>query len=587
MEELSTEYGEKLNRNCVLPLHPNPLFERQHWLSLNGVWDFDITKNVSFPESYTKSIVVPFSVETSLSGVNQTITSKDYLHYHRFFSLPTDFPSHNILLHFDAVDQIIDVFINGKFVFHHESGYTPFAILLTNLPRDNSLSCIVRDNTDSDVFPRGKQSSHPGGIFYHPTSGIWGNVWIEGVPETGYIKGVKITPDFDEKKFVIQGDFSLEDKDAKASLYYQNHLVDEKVFSKDGSVTLDARFEFHPWSNEDPALYTLKFVYHDDVVSSYCALRKFSMVDNDGLKYFALNNKPTFLSAVLDQGYYPESGLTAPSEEAMLYDLNLLKRCGFNAVRKHIKIEPMRWYYLCDKLGLLVIQDMVNGGSKYNPYFIMVRPFISRHLNDKNHLHLGRKNKDSRIQFVKDMKDTVNLLYNVPSICMWTLFNEAWGQFDSVANTKILSTEDPTRLIDSNSGWYDSGAGNCSSYHIYFRRVHLRNDKKRILSLSEFGGYSYLVEGHNFSKKSFGYKKFYSLPSLNQAITKMYKLDVIRNIEKSGLCISVLTQLSDVEEEINGLVTYDRKCEKINPSLMKDVNNEVFVAFAKTLWPKE
>jgi hypothetical protein len=310
-------------------------------------------------------------------------------------------------------------------------------------------------------------------------------------------------------------------------------------------------------------------------------LRKFSVIDNDGEKLFALNNKPYFLSAVLDQGYTPDGGLTFPSQKAMESDIALMKRCGFNSVRKHIKIEPLRWYAICDSQGLIVIQDFVNGGSRYSDFFIYIRPFLPFNISDTTHRYLGRALKESRDRFTLDLSSTVEKLYNVPSIAIWTIFNEGWGQFDTVSMTKRLRELDQTRLIDSASGWYDKKCGDIHSNHVYFFKPKLKNDHKRILALSECGGYSLGVNRHKFSKVDFGYKQFHSFDALNYQVEKLYRRQILRLVEKKGLSGVVFTQLTDVENETNGIVTYDRKVNKIDTGMLKRLNFFLYETFNK------
>jgi len=587
MTNLWTLYGESVNREKPLPEHPNPLFRRDRYMTLNGIWDFAINRSSGRPVTMPKKIVVPFSVETPLSGIETNVKRTDYLHYRRKFHLSDEFLDGYVIIHFEAVDQICDVFLNGDKILHHEGGYLPFSCLISDPMPENILEVTVSDDTLSPVFPRGKQSLRSNGIWYTATSGIWQSVWLEAVPDTGYIKNVKIDSLFDEKKIRIKGDFTGSPSDAFAEVYYHGHLVGRSTFDEKWMATLDLNYDFYPWSPDSPELYELRFSFGEDIVHSYCALRKFSVIQSGNECFFGLNNHPVFLSGLLDQGYYPDGGLTPPSEKAMVDDIMLAKNSGFNCLRKHIKIEPMRWYYLCDTLGMLVFQDFVSGGSPYANLLIVTRPLLNYNLSDTTHKLLGRALKESRDQFVSDLEGTVNRLYNVPSICSWTIFNEGWGQFDSVEMTKRLAALDPSRPIDSTSGWYDKNCGNYSSHHIYFVAPHLRNDHKRILSLSECGGFSLGVDRHKYSKIDFGYARYSNFDSLNRAVERLYSKHILRLIKKSGLGEVIFTQLTDVESETNGLITYDRRVQKVDIAMLKRVNHELYSAFNERLANKK
>lgn len=582
MASLISEYGEKINRDHPLPEHPNPLFQRDSFVSLNGPWDFAITKNAKRPSAFTQTILVPFAVETALSGVEAKVKKSDFLHYRKTFEVPDAYVGHDAILHLDAVDQICDVFLNGHFLAHHESGYFPIAVHTAYLSKSNVLEVTVSDDTESEIFPRGKQSNNPSGIWYTPTSGIWQSVWLESVPDDGYIKSVKMNPLFDEQKLKIQAEFVGNRAGANVEAYYHGQLVAKGNFDPSGECLLDFHYSFYPWTPDDPNLYDLVFTAGYDSVRSYFAMRKFSTVALGRYHFFALNNKPIFLSGVLDQGYFPESGMTPPSQEAILFDLKLLKQCGFNCVRKHATLAPMRWYSACDRLGLLVMQDFINGGSRYSSFLIHTRPLFHFSMSDTSHKRLGRVLDQSRDQFKLDYLSTIERLYNVPSLFAWTIFNEGWGQFDSAIITDEVRKADSSRLLDSASGWYDKGCGDFLSDHIYFWAfLSLRNDHKRVLGLSECGGFSLKVDRHVYSKRSFGYRYYHSFGAYNDGVSRLYRKRVLANIRKQGLNMAIFTQLSDIEEEENGLVTYDRKIVKINIADMRSLNVLCYEYFYK------
>ncbi len=567
-----TEEGRKINRQRPLDDYPTPQFRRDSYLSLNGPWDFEINQSETDRSHYSKTILVPFAPETPLSGIESPIKKGDILHYRKLFSLPEGFAKGRVLLHFEAVDQVADVYLNKVKICHHEGGYLPFTVDCMELKEgENELLVEVQDDVNSDVFPRGKQAEKGHGIWYTPTSGIWGSVWLESVPNQ-VIQSIKLTPDFDAKKLQIRAQFEGKIVNCSVKATYNGKVVDTISLNENGEGVIDVSSCFVPWTPATPELYDLEVHINSDHVSSYFAMRKISVVEFNGFPRVALNDKPIFISGLLDQGYYPDGGLTPPSDEAMVRDIILAKELGFNCLRKHIKIEPMRWYYHCDRLGMLVMQDFVNGGSSYNPLLIALAPFFGFHFKDNvRYKRLGRANPESRAFFEKEMPEVVSRLYNCPCIFSYTLFNEGWGQFDSVRLTDKLKDLDPTRLIDSTSGWFDQKAGDFDSHHIYFRKVRMKSKDKRILALTEFGGYSLRIKGHCFSSRNFGYKRMFSQEELTRKMVRLYQKEILPCINK-GLGIAILTQLTDVEEETNGLVTYDRKLVKVNIPDIKKAN---------------
>ena len=560
-------------KDVKVPLaeYPTPQFSRESYLSLNGEWEFGVSKP-DVVATYPYAINVPFAVETFLSGVGLRVTKDDVLHYRRKFTLPEGFRKQRVLLHFEAVDQICDVFLNDVHIAHHEGGYLPFAVDCLELNEgENTLRVEVTDDTSSPVYPRGKQKDNPSGIWYTPTSGIWQSVWLESIPNQ-VIQKLEITPLFDEKKVQIRAQFEgkITESEVEISLFGQK--IASGPLGPNATATFSLASTFRTWSPESPVLYDLKVKVNDDEVKSYFAMRKFSMIEHNGHHVFALNNKPYFLTGVLDQGYYQDSGLTQPSDLAIQTDLRMLKDMGFNMVRKHIKIEPMRWYYHCDKLGLIVIQDMVSGGNPVKLGLFLSAPFIRWKINDaKRYALLGRDSPRGRQFFEDEMIGVVERLYNVPCIAIWTLFNEGWGQFDSVRLCEKLKGLDHTRLVDATSGWFDQGVGDFNSRHIYMTKIRFKDDGHRIMSLSEFGAYSHIVPRHCNTKKKTFYRYFKTKESLNDALFALYTKQVVPMVAQ-GLSVAVLTQLSDVEQETNGLVTYDRKVIKVDINRMKEVN---------------
>lgn len=583
MKNISTIYGETLDREHPLKEHPNPYFERKDYLSLNGPWLFAKDKSQSSPKNYDREIIVPFSVETPLSGVNEKVEADDFLHYKRVVSIPEDKRNSFARLVFTAVDQETKVYIDGELVVESHFGYIPFECVFPLKGRKEiTIEVLVLDDTESPLHARGKQSNHPKGIWYHPTSGICGSVYLEFLPDEDYLTSLVIDPDYDTKKLHLKVCRNGESVSCSVDVLFK----DEKV----ASLTLDSALEgevdlssyFYPWNVEEPNVYDLIFHNGKDEVLSHFCFRKIEKVMQNGVAFILVNGKPTFLSALLDQGYYPESGLTAPSFDALKEDILFAKKAGFNTLRKHIKIEPLRWYYLCDTLGMYVIQDFVSGGAPYSFLSVSIPGIFPKYQkNDAHSKGLGRQAKESRDFFEEEFLHTFSHLRNVPSIVVWTLFNEGWGQFEAARMTKKLRQLDPNRLIDSTSGWYDKGVGDFSSYHIYFYPIlKMHNDKKRILSLSEFGGYGLKIPGHTYSEKAFGYKNFKTKEELETALKKLYG-DVLRAIKEQCLGVGVYTELTDVEEELNGLLTYDRKVVKCDCEVLKELNTALYNEYSE------
>lgn len=551
--------------------YPRPQMVRDSYFPLDGEWDYVILKGdlsyVPSPDTaYEGKILVPFSPESMLSGVDRTLLPDEVLVYRTLF---TKQEGDVALLHFGAVDYDCKVYVNGKLAARHIGGYTPFSCEIQNYVRDgeNELTVCVTDPTDSAPISRGKQASSHGGIWYTPQSGIWQSVWLEYLPKT-YIKKLKITPDFDAKTVTIgvitntgTERFTVTTKDGKSR-------------SSDGCpVVLDCS-DCTPWTPDTPALYDFEVSCKDDKVGSYFALRKFSTgTRKDGKPCFMLNNEPYFMTGLLDQGYWSDGLYTAPSDDALVYDIELAKRCGFNTLRKHIKVEPLRWYYHCDRLGMIVWQDFVNGGGRYNPFAILLLPNVGIHVKDDKYGFYARKDKTGRELYYKEMQEVVDTLYNCPCIALWTPFNEGWGQFDSLKTCDFLRTLDDTRLIDHASGWSDQG-GEIRSIHKYFVPFRMPKRETRPVILSEFGGYSMKTEDHSFSDKIFGYAIFKDADKLDDAIRKLWETELMPAREQ-GLCACIYTQLSDVQSEVNGLVTYDRRVVKVNEEKLKKLNSQL------------
>ena len=554
-----TRWGRMLDRAVPLPEYPRPQLERESFINLNGSWEYAITLGEMQPEKYDGIITVPFSPESELSGVGRSITPDEYLWYRRRLTLPENFNEGKVLLHFGAVDQCAVVYVNGVEAGRHTGGYTAFTLDITDkLAAENELVVRVRDKSDASYHSRGKQKTRRGGIWYTAQSGIWQTVWLESVPEK-YITGLKIVPLFDDSAVEITVNTSCGCSDkCLISLCGKNFEADV------GAPFVLPMLEFTPWTPEEPHLYFFDVSFGTDIVHSYFGMRKFSVApDLMGTPRLMLNNKPYFHHGLLDQGYYSDGLYTPPSDEAMIFDIQSAKDMGFNMLRKHIKIEPMRWYYHCDRLGMLVWQDMINGGGKYNAFTISTPLITGIHFKDSHYRLFARRSEEGRREYYAELDEMIAQLINVPSIALWVPFNEGWGQFDAAEAVRRIETLDKTRTIDHASGWHDQKIGEARSLHVYFKEYHFKKDRLgRAVLLSEFGGYSLHLPENSFSPKAFGYKRFKTEEDLMTAFSDLYEKQILP-AKKAGLSAAVYTQLTDVEDEVNGLITYDREKLKL------------------------
>lgn len=563
---LLTKWGRELDKNNPLSEYPRPQFVRDSYINLNGMWKCAFSDKPTADDEYFRyDICVPFSPESPLSGVNRTLEPGEYLIYKKKFDIPGGFNKGRVFLHFGAVDQTAEVYLNGKKVGSHKGGFTPFKLEITDFINDgeNELRVVCLDFSDTNEFSRGKQKFKRGGIWYTPQSGIWQTVWLESTP-VEFLESVKITPDYDN------GTVSFEYfgcNDVEVSVFDGDELIAK---TKDTVVSLK---DFKSWSPESPFLYNLEFSACGETIKSYFGMRKFSVgVDGKGVKRLFLNNKPYFHNGLLDQGYYPDGLLTPPANEAMEFDVKYVKSAGFNMLRKHIKVEPLLWYHYCDVNGIIVWQDMINGGGKYG-LEISVIPFINITLNDNNYKTFHRTDKEGRDLYYQELNEIVNHLYNCPCIALWVPFNEGWGQFDSPKAYKMIKELDKTRIVDSASGWHDMGVSDVISKHIYFTPIKVKQGNRPYV-LSEFGGLGLKLKGHTFNDKMFGYKVFFSKESLTKAYVRLFQNTIAPQI-KDGLSATVYTQVTDVEDELNGLLTYDREVQKIDVNTLKMINERM------------
>ena len=546
LNELTTTAGEEL---CGTPwmVHPRPQMKRENWLNLNGAWDFSV--------DYEKkgTIRVPFCPESKLSGIGAHFDEGSLLCYNRTFRLPEGWGKGRVILHIGAADQRADIFLNGKPVGIHKGGYEAFSFDITPfLQEENNLQICCFDDLQDQSYPYGKQTLNRGGMWYTPVSGIWQTVWLENVPEA-YIRKLHI----ENRGYSVK--ISIE-----PALGGSVHVAGLGRFGlENGSVTITPENP-NLWSPENPYLYDFTVEAGEDRVESYFAIRALEVKKVGKYPRLCLNGKPYFFHGLLDQGYWPDGIFTPATPQCYADDILMMKKLGFNTLRKHIKVEPEEFYYQCDKLGMIVFQDMVNN-SDYNFLRDTALPTVGIQKLDDRKLH---REEVSRRRFLEAMEATVKQLKNHPSICYWTIFNEGWGQFDSDNVYEQFKKLDDTRFIDSTSGWFRREKTDVDSRHVYFRKVRLEGDGKKPLVLSEFGGKTFKVEGHVFNPdKTYGYGGCESLEALNEAVAKLY-LDEILPCVRRGLCAAIYTQVSDVEDEINGLVTYDRKVEKMDPARM-------------------
>ena len=560
-QDLTTPFEEAAKGDEWAREYPRPQMKRDSYLSLCGVWDLSVEKKgVVTPLS---EIVVPFSPETRLSGVNRTLEKNERYIYEKVFELSREFTQEKTLLHFGAVDQIAQVWVNDTYLGEHVGGYLPFTFDVTDIVKEGSNVLRVRVTDDLDTgLAYGKQRKKRGGMWYTPISGIWQAVWLEAVPEH-FISSLRITPSLSSVTVETVGGELL--KTLKL------HLPEgDKVYTYEGdSITIDIENPIH-WSPENPHLYTFTLSDGKDSIDSYFALRTVEIKEAAGKPYICLNGKPYFFHGLLDQGYYSDGIYTPATPDGYRYDIAKMKELGFNMLRKHIKIEPDVFYYECDKQGMVVFQDMMNSGH-YSFLFDTALPTAGWKWGFVHAVSARR-----RADFEGGAHALMYLLYNHPSVCYYTIFNEGWGQYFGASKVyDEFKATDPTRVWDTASGWFRTPRTDVQSEHIYFRKIKLKI-QKRPLVLSEFGGYSCQVEGHTFNlDKNYGYSTYPTAEAFEDALEKLYLDEIVPCIQQSGLCATVLTQVSDVEDETNGLVTYDRRVCKVNAARMQ--------AMAKTL----
>ncbi|WP_348789027.1 sugar-binding domain-containing protein [Leifsonia sp. NPDC080035] len=567
-----------------LPEYPRPQLARDSYLCLNGAWGYAITDGRA-PAPWDGEILVPYSPEAPLSGVGRRLLPGQTLWYRRAVTLPQGFRAagDRLILQFGAVDQDCEVFVDGRPVGANRGGYWPFALDVTDTfadPGPHEITVAVRDESDAGFRARGKQSLRPGGIWYTPQSGIWQTVWMEAVPAVR-VERVDYRTLLDDGVLEVTVTTN-EDVDVSVEVSAAGSLIARAAGRAGRPIRLGIP-EPRLWSPGDPFLYDVAVTAGADRVRSYTGMRTVSVApDAAGVPRLTLNGEPYFHAGVLDQGYWPDGLYTPPSDDAFVRDILAMKEHGFTMLRKHIKVEPLRWYHHCDRLGMLVWQDLVNGGRRYNPLVITAPVLTPLRLSDRRHRAFGRQDAQGRREFQEELDRTVTLLAAAPSIVCWVPFNEGWGQFDALDAVDRIRALDQDRLVDHASGWHDQGGGDLRSLHVYFRRIRPRRSwgrDGRAVAVSEYGGYSHRVPGHGHSDREFGYRRLRSTAALGDAFERLHRDEVLPAV-RAGLSAIVYTQLSDVEDELNGLLTADRSVEKLSASRVRAVLDALRAAYA-------
>jgi len=603
--DLFTRWTSQVTPELPFPEYPRPQMVRNEWNNLNGLWDYVITAKNTPKDKITEwdgKILVPYPVESALSGVKRKLFPQQHLWYHRTFSISKKWEEklkdHRILLHFGGVDWQTTVWVDNKEVLFHEGGDIPFSVDITpylkagnnkNTQNLHDLKIRVWDPSDKGRQERGKQKLKPHTIFYTAMSGIWQTVWLELAPDP-YIFDFQITPDIDHEKIYLNFNFSrtiekLSDSSINIEISENGTQISTKKvkiadIQKSFSIPLE-----NPklWSPTSPFLYDLKIslIKNEkgdviDEIKSYIGMRKIAIKEDiQGIQRIELNNKFLFQYGLLDQGWWPDGLYTAPNDQALKWDLEITKSMGFNMVRKHVKIEPARWYYHCDKLGLLVWQDIPSGGV-YGNWIWGIQMLVA--MIFKKARWSGRKNKRVQKNFYHELKQTVSSLFNSPSIVVWVPFNEGWGQFQTKEVSEYLRSIDETRLIDSASGWVDYKCGDILTIHRYPGPdiPKIESNKTRSLGLSEFGGFGLEIHDHTWitKRRKWGYRNLKSKSELKIKYSQLIKR--LKPLIKMGLSVAVYTQTTDVEQEVNGLISYDREIIKIEPEWLKNLHKILY-----------
>jgi len=582
---LMTRWGKALTPDSVWPEYPRPQLVRSEWLNLNGLWDFALLpRTAPMPKDFSQKILVPFCAESALSGVGQTVTPKDRIWYRRTFTVPPSWAGRRIILHFEAVNWDTAVWVNGAYVGSHRGAYDRFSFDITEYLKEGMQELVVSvwDPTNFESQARGKQQMPQEGIWYTPVSGIWQTVWLEPIPKAAALREIKITTDIDKNQVTlipIAWEPDYRKYTVKISVFEDQKPAAEGQTAVNKALTL--RID-NPklWSPDNPFLYDVKLELLGpsgevlERLSSYFGMRKISLGQGKFGKELFLNNQPLFHYGTLDQGWWPDGLHTPPSDEAMKYDLEVTKQMGFNMIRKHIKVEPQRWYYWCDKLGILVWQDMPSGmvvlpdPDGRRQHHIQHVPADGPDLNQRS---------DHAVQFEWELRRMVDQHFNAPCIVIWVPFNEGWGQYDTCRISAWLKAYDPTRLVNAVSGWALRPCGDVYDIHTYQKdltRPEIQKDRATVIG--EFGGIGYPIEGHLWNPKmrNWGYQTYHSEQELLD--NYIYKFNQIAEMKKQGVSGAVYTQTTDVEGEVNGLMTYDREVIKMPVEKLRELHQVLY-----------
>jgi beta-galactosidase/beta-glucuronidase len=575
-DQIMTRWSHEIDPTRPFPEYPRPQFKRNEWINLNGLWDYAIRPKEEHEVSdYDGKILVPFPVESALSGVKKKLKPRQKLWYRRTFKIPEGWKDKRIFLHLGAVDWEATIWVNKHKIGVHQGGYTPFSFEISGFidyKFENELVVEVWDPTDAGGQERGKQSLRPVAIWYTAVSGIWQTVWLEPVSKT-YIRDFKLIPNIDDESLevLVNVNNSTDDckirtevKEGETTILSMVNDINNRIILKIPSPKL--------WSPKSPFLYDLTIKIEEkneiiDKVESYFGMRKINLREGkNGIKAIELNNERIFQFGTLDQGYWPDGLYTAPTDEALHYDIEITKELGFNMIRKHVKVEPARWYYYCDKIGLLVWQDMPNGGINY-------MTDLPPNINEYKDL----REEASKEFYYKELESMISALYNSPCIITWVPFNEGWGQFDTEKVSKLIKKLDPTRLVNAASGWFDFGVGDIFDQHSYPNPILPDKNKigSRAAVVGEFGGLGLEIIDHMWNiKKKFFYRNLRD----QQGLTKKYEnlISKLKNLIEIGLSAAIYTQTTDVEGEVNGLLTYDREILKMDKKKLRDLNLSLY-----------
>ena len=576
--EIKTRWAKNVLPDNVLPEYPRPQLRRKEWLNINGLWEYAIRpKKQMSVNSFDGKILVPFPIESALSGVKRKVAPKQKLWYRRIFTVSKSWKGQRVLLHFGAVDWEATIWVNGNEIGTHKGGYTPFSFEISDsldIEGENELLVSVWDPTNKGGQERGKQTLRPYGIYYTAITGIWQTVWLEPVPTT-YIESIKMIPDIDNEIIKIRANIQYSQKGEKISVLVKEGEKDVVENTEDAEEQLVIKIPSPKlWSPNNPFLYDINIQLKRgskilDRVSSYFGMRKIALgVDEKGNRTIELNNQPIFTYGPLDQGYWPDGLYTAPTDEALKYDIEITKELGFNAIRKHVKVESARWYYYCDKIGMLVWQDMPNAGKTGILYMLV-------NILRNSEKYKGKRKEFEKRNYYNELESMIASFYNHPSIVVWVPFNEGWGQFETEKVVEKVRELDSSRLIDSASGWHDKGVGDICDCHKYPGPKLPEKIRDRAAVCGEFGGLGLKIENHMWDKKfRWAYKRF---PNATELTEKYEELILkLKELQKQGLIAAIYTQTTDVEGEINGLLTYDREVIKMDKKQLRDINLSLY-----------